>query len=139
MELLEGFHDLDDELQAKVMQALEQGHVDDDDWKGDVEQNRQGKRGKFTPTPRKKKAQPENDDGESPSPTPKKKKPRKKAIKAESPANGLNALPTTPEPNNEVQTKKPKRTRKRKVKAEDQAVKAEDQAVKAEGQAVKLE
>jgi hypothetical protein len=129
MELLEGFDALDEELQTKVKRAIEQGHVDDDDWKGDPEQNRPGKRGKFTPTPRKKKAQPENDDGEPPSPTPKKSKSRKKkAIKDESPANGLDALPTTPEPNGDgaEAPRKPAKTRKRKAKVEDQAVKLEE-------------
>jgi len=33
-ELIDGYEDLDEENQAKVMRALEQGHVDDADWRG---------------------------------------------------------------------------------------------------------
>ncbi|ODM14874.1 hypothetical protein SI65_09626 [Aspergillus cristatus] len=42
---IDGYEDLPDELQEKVRGALEQGHVDDEDWKGDVEMNRPGKTG----------------------------------------------------------------------------------------------
>ena len=123
MELLEGFDGLNDDLQEKVKRAIEQGHVDDDDWKGEPEQNRPGKRGKFAHTPRKQQAKPETDDGEPPGATPKVTKTRKKkAIKEEAPANGVDdALPTNPEPNNDGANapSKPARTRKRKVKVEE--------------------
>ena len=33
-DLLDGYDELTPELQEKVMRALEQGHVDHDDWKG---------------------------------------------------------------------------------------------------------
>lgn len=33
-ELLEGFGDLDEDLQEKVMRAIAEHHVDDDDWRG---------------------------------------------------------------------------------------------------------
>jgi hypothetical protein len=32
--MLDGFVDLPEEWQQKVERALEQGHVDDDDWRG---------------------------------------------------------------------------------------------------------
>lgn len=34
MELVDGFDTLPDELQAKVRRALEQRHVEDDEWNG---------------------------------------------------------------------------------------------------------
>ncbi|KAJ5105938.1 zf-PARP-domain-containing protein [Penicillium alfredii] len=43
--LLDGYEELPEELQAKIRKGLEQGHVDDEDWKGDVEMNRPGKSG----------------------------------------------------------------------------------------------
>jgi ubiquitin-conjugating enzyme E2 O len=33
-EQLDGFEDLSEENQEKIKKALEQGHVDDEDWKG---------------------------------------------------------------------------------------------------------
>jgi len=33
MELVDGFPDMTTEMQEKIMRALEQGHVDDSDWK----------------------------------------------------------------------------------------------------------
>lgn len=33
-DLFDGFEDLPDDVQNKVKSALEQGHVDDEDWKG---------------------------------------------------------------------------------------------------------
>jgi len=33
-DLIDGWEDLDEESQEKVMRALKQGHVDDADWKG---------------------------------------------------------------------------------------------------------
>lgn len=32
--VIDGYEDLSDELQEKIRGALEQGHVDDEDWKG---------------------------------------------------------------------------------------------------------
>jgi hypothetical protein len=46
MALLEGFDALDDEWQAKVSRAIEEGHVDDEDWTGDPDYNRSGMWGK---------------------------------------------------------------------------------------------
>lgn len=34
MDYVDGFEELPDELQDKVKRALEQGHVDDEDWNG---------------------------------------------------------------------------------------------------------
>lgn len=34
MELIDGYDDLPPQAQEKVKRALEQGHVDDDDWNG---------------------------------------------------------------------------------------------------------
>ena len=31
---LDGFDEVDDESRVKILRALKQGHVDDDDWKG---------------------------------------------------------------------------------------------------------
>lgn len=48
-ESVDGYEDLPEEVQDKVSRAMEQGHVDDDDWKGDTERNRDGKAGFRTP------------------------------------------------------------------------------------------
>lgn len=34
VELIDGYEDLPEDLQAKVQRAIEQGHIDDEDWKG---------------------------------------------------------------------------------------------------------
>jgi hypothetical protein len=34
MDLFDGYDGLPDDIQAKVKRALDQGHVDDEDWKG---------------------------------------------------------------------------------------------------------
>ncbi|KAA8646413.1 hypothetical protein EYZ11_011488 [Aspergillus tanneri] len=51
---IDGFQELSPENQEKVRKAVEQGHVDDDDWKGDVEMNRPGKTGFRMRVPKKK-------------------------------------------------------------------------------------
>ncbi|KAL6240010.1 hypothetical protein BDW75DRAFT_196715 [Aspergillus navahoensis] len=45
LEMLDGYEDLPIELQEKVTRALEQGHVDDEDWRGDPEMNVPGSSG----------------------------------------------------------------------------------------------
>lgn len=67
LEYLDGYEDLTFDDQVKVQRALENGHIDDEDWKGvsgtlpslirwmtllmgqDVERNRPGKKGFRTP------------------------------------------------------------------------------------------
>lgn len=34
MDMVDGFEELPEDAQEKVKRALEQGHVDDDDWNG---------------------------------------------------------------------------------------------------------
>ncbi|KAK8171318.1 poly polymerase and DNA-ligase Zn-finger region-domain-containing protein, partial [Phyllosticta citrichinensis] len=41
-ELLQGFDVLPEDFQEKVTEAISLGHVDDGDWRGDVEMNRPG-------------------------------------------------------------------------------------------------
>ncbi|EIT79410.1 poly polymerase and DNA-ligase Zn-finger region-domain-containing protein [Aspergillus flavus] len=94
-EQLDGFEDLTPENQEKVKKALEQGHVDDDEWKGDVEMNRPGKNGFRVRGSKKKAAAPEEREAEEKSPEPKTKKRGRQSIKDEA--------EETPE------TKKPKR------------------------------
>ncbi|KAJ5211951.1 zf-PARP-domain-containing protein [Penicillium cinerascens] len=43
--MLDGYDELPEDLQLKIRTALTQGHVDDSDWKGDLEVNRPGKTG----------------------------------------------------------------------------------------------
>ncbi|KAL8944529.1 MAG: hypothetical protein Q9211_000540 [Gyalolechia sp. 1 TL-2023] len=82
--MLDGYEELPDDLQEKVKLALENGHVADEDWKGDLEQNRAGKRGFRSPAPKKSKksskksaeeeGSEEENDNKSPSqPAPKKR------------------------------------------------------------------
>ncbi|PYH74776.1 uncharacterized protein BO88DRAFT_400450 [Aspergillus vadensis CBS 113365] len=75
---LDGYDELPEDLQEKVRRAIEQGHVDDEDWKGDVELNRPGKTG-F----RKRVTKKDNDETAEES-TPKKATPQsKKRARAE--------------------------------------------------------
>nr|XP_001400030.2 hypothetical protein ANI_1_2852024 [Aspergillus niger CBS 513.88] len=56
---LDGYDELPEDLQEKVRRALLQGHVDDEDWKGDVELNRPGKTGFRKRVTKKDKAEEE--------------------------------------------------------------------------------
>lgn len=78
MELLEGYEALDEAWQDKITKALEQGHVDDRDWTGDLEFNRPGKTGKFPRAKKGKKAADTDAEDSEAKPTPKKKAPAKK-------------------------------------------------------------
>ncbi|KAF2208079.1 hypothetical protein CERZMDRAFT_19825, partial [Cercospora zeae-maydis SCOH1-5] len=40
LDLIDGYDDLPADAQEKVKRSLEQGHVDDEDWNGDIEMNR---------------------------------------------------------------------------------------------------
>ena len=52
--MVDGYDELPKDFQDKVKRAIEQGHVDDEDWKGDIEKNRPGQKGFRSP---KKKQQ----------------------------------------------------------------------------------
>ncbi|KAL2854977.1 hypothetical protein BJY01DRAFT_204720 [Aspergillus pseudoustus] len=83
LDLLDGYEDLSEENQEKLVRALDQGHVDDEDWKGDVEMNRPGKFG-FRVRGGKKKAADASDeekekDEESEEKPKKASKPRKRS------------------------------------------------------------
>ncbi|KAL8702044.1 MAG: hypothetical protein Q9224_000193 [Gallowayella concinna] len=84
MEMLDGYEELPENFQEKVKRAIENGHVDDEDWKGDLGQNRPGKRGFRSPAPKKqKKVEDEEhsggqEGGESPSKAAPKKRGRAK-------------------------------------------------------------
>ncbi|GFF41425.1 PARP-type zinc finger-containing protein C2A9.07c [Aspergillus udagawae] len=76
LDAIDGFEELPSEYQEKVRKALEQGHVDDEDWKGDTEMNRPGMTGFRKRAPKKKKADDEEADtaSEKEEKTPKSKK-----------------------------------------------------------------
>ncbi|SLM39743.1 Zinc finger, PARP-type [Lasallia pustulata] len=74
LDYLDGYEDLTVEDQVKVQRALENGHVDDEDWKGDLERNRPGKKGFRTPAHVLKQLDNEDNENGSPSQrTPKKR------------------------------------------------------------------
>ncbi|KAL8963770.1 MAG: hypothetical protein Q9193_000017 [Seirophora villosa] len=81
LEMLDGYEELPSDLQEKVKQSLEVGHVADEDWRGDLEQNRPGMKGFRSPAAKKaKKTNADTEDtgdddgGKSPSkPAPKKR------------------------------------------------------------------
>lgn len=56
-DMVDGYDDLPSEYQEKIKFALANGHVEDEDWKGDVECNRPGQKGfrVKVKTPKKKK------------------------------------------------------------------------------------
>ncbi|KAJ5293727.1 hypothetical protein N7508_008548 [Penicillium antarcticum] len=83
-EQLDGFEELSDELKDKVRGAIEDGHIPDEDWKGDVELNRPGKTGFRV---RGKKADAKNkDSGDEKSPAKKRSKGDESAEEEEKPA-----------------------------------------------------
>ncbi|KAI9810894.1 MAG: hypothetical protein M1827_005753 [Pycnora praestabilis] len=55
LDYVDGYDQVDAMMQDKIKRALEQGHVDDVEWNGDVEKNRPGQHGMRKPTPKKKK------------------------------------------------------------------------------------
>ncbi|KAK3110404.1 hypothetical protein LTR53_015337 [Teratosphaeriaceae sp. CCFEE 6253] len=67
MDMVDGYDELPTDVQAKVERAFEQGHVDDEDWNGDIEMNRwtgKTKQGMFVKTPKSNKnAKKSEDDG----------------------------------------------------------------------------
>ncbi|KAK3110866.1 hypothetical protein LTR53_014405 [Teratosphaeriaceae sp. CCFEE 6253] len=67
MDMVDGYDELPTDVQAKVERAFEQGHVDDEDWNGDIEMNRwtgKTKQGMFVKTPKlNKSAKKGEDDG----------------------------------------------------------------------------
>ncbi|KAF7586641.1 hypothetical protein BBP40_008532 [Aspergillus hancockii] len=81
-EQIDGFEDLSQESQEKIKKALDQGHVDDEEWKGDVEMNRPGKVG-FRKRVSKKQAAAEDSESEEKSPEPKAKKRGRQSTKEE--------------------------------------------------------
>ncbi|PYI02265.1 zf-PARP-domain-containing protein [Aspergillus sclerotiicarbonarius CBS 121057] len=110
---LDGYEELPQEAQAKVRKALEQGHVDDEDWKGDVELNRPGKTG-F-----RKRASKKATDETPEKPTPEKTAPpSKKRARAEpkeeagSEADGAEAK-ETPKPKKSASEKATPQSKKR--------------------------
>lgn len=54
LDLFDGYDELPEDAQEKMRRALEQGHVDDEDWKWDREFNRPGMTGYKKKTPKKK-------------------------------------------------------------------------------------
>jgi hypothetical protein len=142
MELLEGYEDLDEDLQEKVSRAIEQGHIDDDDWTGDPEFNRPGRRGKFSRSSPKKKQLLEGDSPEAtPQSTPKKPKSRtKKTVKEEAVANeGVDDAVDAGEAPTPV-AKQPKSRKRNAIKEEEDAPEDEAYDVKPiKGNVVKAE
>ncbi|EON64892.1 hypothetical protein W97_04126 [Coniosporium apollinis CBS 100218] len=62
--LIEGYEEMPDEWQDKIARALEQGHIDDEDYKGDPQYNRPGAKKPRTPKAKKTKDEDDNDEGE---------------------------------------------------------------------------
>ncbi|KAF2267953.1 zf-PARP-domain-containing protein [Lojkania enalia] len=64
LDLLDGYDELPEHAQTKVREALEMGHVADEDWKGDIEMNRPGMKGfrVKVKTPKKKKGKVADED-----------------------------------------------------------------------------
>ncbi|KAL8763744.1 MAG: hypothetical protein Q9184_000536 [Pyrenodesmia sp. 2 TL-2023] len=76
-DMLDGYEDLPSDLQEKIAQAFEDGHVADDDWRGDPEQNRPGMKGFRSPARKKSRIGDDNVD-KSPSKAASKKRVRGK-------------------------------------------------------------
>ncbi|KAK4938755.1 hypothetical protein LTR10_020858 [Elasticomyces elasticus] len=86
--ILDGYEELSIEAQEKIKFALQNGHVADEDWKGEPELNRPGMKGINKRTPKAKKAADAEDEtagaaGDETPTKPKAKKSRSKKVKAE--------------------------------------------------------
>ncbi|KAF2274147.1 zf-PARP-domain-containing protein [Westerdykella ornata] len=94
MDLLEGYEELPQEEKDKVDFAIKNGHVPDEDWKGDIEKNRPGMKGFRVNAPRKKKGtrkdkeegEQEEEEEETGKPQKKRGRPAKDEGEAEAPA-----------------------------------------------------
>ncbi|KAJ6096265.1 zf-PARP-domain-containing protein [Penicillium sp. IBT 16267x] len=75
--LLDGYDELPEESQEKIRRALDNGHIDDEDWKGDIEMNRPGCRHFRVPGKRAAKAKQDEEAAESPSKADAADKPKK--------------------------------------------------------------
>ncbi|KAF1932571.1 zf-PARP-domain-containing protein [Didymella exigua CBS 183.55] len=113
-EMVDGYDDLSEEYQKKVDFALKNGHVPDEDWKGDVEANRDGHKGmrlSKTDQKKKEKAEPAANDDEKP------KKKRGRKTKAddneedEAPAPKKRGRPVKKEAEDEDEAPAPKKAR----------------------------
>ncbi|RMJ24638.1 zinc ion binding protein [Aspergillus sp. HF37] len=81
---LDGFEELSEENQEKIVKAIEAGHVDDADWKGDVEMNRPGKSGfRVRGGAKKDSAANAAAEADEPEEKPKQTKSKKRAAKAD--------------------------------------------------------
>ncbi|ETI25451.1 hypothetical protein G647_02224 [Cladophialophora carrionii CBS 160.54] len=157
--IIDGYEEIDDEAREKIKFALHNGHVPDEDWKGEPELNRPGKKGINKRTPKKKPVEEDGDPIDEKGETPSKPKPkggRGKKAKAES---GVEADVPAPAPKRKAAGKRnvkveeeddadenpppTKRVRKRKaaVKEEDEEdrVAEEKLAKKPRAQKVKVE
>ncbi|KAI7277127.1 hypothetical protein KC335_g127 [Hortaea werneckii] len=116
MELIDGYDELPEDAQDKVKRALEQGHVDDEDWKGDVECNRyNGKKGQGMFVKKPKKQAEDEDEDEEAEPTPKKATKKRGRAKDDEAGDEVDEKPA------------PKKGRKKAAKpAEDDAEKDAD-------------
>ncbi|KAF9740051.1 hypothetical protein PMIN02_002787 [Paraphaeosphaeria minitans] len=86
-DMVDGYDELPAELQKKVDFALQNGHVPDEDWKGDIECNRTGQKGFRLTAAQKKKLEKDADDGEeAPKPKPKRGRSKKGDDDDEAPA-----------------------------------------------------
>ncbi|KAL8896474.1 MAG: hypothetical protein Q9207_007683 [Kuettlingeria erythrocarpa] len=62
LKMLDGYDDLPSDSQVKIGQAFEDGHVADNDWRGDPEQNRPGMKGFRSPAAKKSKKEGTNEE-----------------------------------------------------------------------------
>ncbi|RAK98270.1 uncharacterized protein BO80DRAFT_362068, partial [Aspergillus ibericus CBS 121593] len=134
---LDGYEELPQDAQAKVRKALEQGHVDDEDWKGDVELNRPGKSGFRKRAPKKAtvsdraetKQTPKPKKSASEKPTPQSRKRARAESKegAEPEADGDEAK-ETPKPKKPRKSSTPKPTPAEKAEVKEDEGKSESKA-----------
>ncbi|KAK7191523.1 hypothetical protein DPSP01_011040 [Paraphaeosphaeria sporulosa] len=125
-DMVDGYDELPAELQEKVDFALKNGHVPDEDWKGDIECNRPGQKGfRLTAAQKKKLGKGVEDDEEAPEPKAKRGRAKKEDDDEEGPApkkaRGKGKKAAKQEENEEeaaeeVEAPKPKRGKKAALK-----------------------
>ncbi|CAK3914966.1 Zinc finger PARP-type [Lecanosticta acicola] len=132
-ELIDGLDELPQDAQDKVMRAIEQGHVDDEDWRGDPQMNRPGMGSGMHMTKKIKKQLgiEDDDDDDAEKKKPAKKRGRKEAdgdddddeaeAKPAKKARGKKAT-TADDADEEAEEKPAKKSKAKKSKAKNEDV-----------------
>ncbi|KAG8525794.1 uncharacterized protein KY384_000554 [Bacidia gigantensis] len=120
-DFLDGYDELPEAEQTRVRMALDDGHVADEDWKGDVEVNRPGRKGFRMPASMKKRQAAEADQaGAGDEATPSKPKGKKRS-RAKNEESGEDIGHETPSPKKAKAAPKKGKNVKKEIEKDEEA------------------